>query len=114
MLSDIAGTPDVITDPRCSVEGRPFEQRFYPNPEVQLIGTTTRNTSKTTTLHFPGKAFGLLPLRRMLQDNMCPVATLCISCGCVCRRVFGGILGENSTCPPSVSISRIKMFSTAY
>ena len=92
MLSDIAGTPDVITDPRCSVEGRPFEQRFYPNPEVQLTGTTTRNTSKTTTLRFPGKAFGLLPLRRMLQDNMCPVATLCISCGCVCRRVFGGIL----------------------
>ena len=28
--------------------------------------------------------------------------------------LFGGILRESSTCPPSVSISRIKMFFTAY
>ena len=60
MLSDIAGAPEVITGRRSSVEGRPFEQRFYPNSEVQLTGTTTRNTSKTMALHFPGEAVGLL------------------------------------------------------
>ena len=95
MLSDIAGTPEVITGRRCSVEGRPFEQRFYLNSEVQLTGTTTRNTSKTTALHFPGKAFGLLHFALVLcvecykiTSDMCPVATLSISCSCVCRHFF--------------------------
>ena len=56
----MAGTPEVITDPRGSIEGGPFEERSHPNSEVQQTGTTTRNTSKTMTLHFPGEAFGLL------------------------------------------------------
>ena len=56
----MAGTPEVITDPRCPVEGQPFEQGSYLNSEVQQTGTTARNTSKTTALHFLGEAFGLL------------------------------------------------------